>query len=147
MRGLMVGLIVLTASCTQAPPPSIDYTNSDVVAIGKQVYTRACASCHGVTLEGQPNWRQRDQMGYLPAPPQDKTGHTWHHHDELLFEIVKRGVLPDDPDYRSRMPAYEGILSDEEIWAVLAYIKSTWPEDVLEVHQEINDNAKAMMEH
>ncbi len=146
MRGLVFGLIVLTAACSKSPP-SIDYTNADVVASGKQVYARACVSCHGANLEGQPNWRQRDEMGYLPAPPHDKTGHTWHHHDQLLFEIVKRGVLPDDPNYRSRMPAYEGVLSDDDIWAVLAYIKSTWPEDVLKVHQEINDNAKAMMEH
>ena len=32
------------------------------------------------------------------------------------------------PGYESDMPAFEGILSDDEIVAVLAYIKSTWPE-------------------
>lgn len=29
-------------------------------------------------------------------------------------------------DYASDMPAFGGRLSDEEIWAVLAYIKSHW---------------------
>ena len=31
------------------------------------------------------------------------------------------------------MPAYRDILSDREIWAVLAYIKSQWPEEIREV--------------
>jgi mono/diheme cytochrome c family protein len=32
------------------------------------------------------------------------------------------------PDYQSDMPAFEGVLTDEEIRAVLAFLKSTWPE-------------------
>ena len=28
------------------------------------------------------------------------------------------------------MPAYEGKLTDEEIWNVLAFIKSQWPEEI-----------------
>lgn len=31
--------------------------------------------------------------------------------------------------YESDMPAFGGILSDDEIRAVLAFIKSTWPEE------------------
>lgn len=30
--------------------------------------------------------------------------------------------------YESNMPGFAGLLSDEEIRAVLAFIKSTWPE-------------------
>ena len=41
-------------------------------------YQEYCASCHGVNLEGQANWRSRNQDGTLPAPPHDETGHTWH---------------------------------------------------------------------
>ena len=36
------------------------------------------------------------------------------------------------------MPAYEGILSDAEIVAVLSYIKSTWPDEVRAGHDEMN---------
>jgi mono/diheme cytochrome c family protein len=34
------------------------------------------------------------------------------------------------------MPAFEDILTDDEIVAVLTYIKSTWPEDVQTMQQE-----------
>jgi mono/diheme cytochrome c family protein len=48
----------------------------------------------------------------------------------LLFNITKHGIERyAPPGYESDMPAFKGILSDEEIWAVLAYIKSNWPEE------------------
>lgn len=56
-----------------------------VVDLGKKVYDANCASCHGVKLEGEENWRERGPDGLLPAPPHDETGHTWHHPDALLL--------------------------------------------------------------
>src|SRR5690606_36381647 len=85
-------------------------------------------------LEGQPNWRQRRPDGRLPAPPHDATGHTWHHPDAVLMSILKNGMQPGTiaPEgYLSDMPAYEGILPDSEMRAVLAYIKSKWPQEAL----------------
>ena len=98
------------------------------LALGQEVYAQNCASCHGADLEGQPDWRRRLDNGRMPAPPHDETGHTWHHADKQLFTITKHGVDAVVPGYESDMPAFEGILSDAEIRAVLAYIKSTWPE-------------------
>ena len=49
-----------------------------VTKLGKTVYMENCASCHGAVLEGQVNWQQRDSDGYMPAPPHDVSGHTWH---------------------------------------------------------------------
>ena len=43
---------------------------------GEENYQAHCASCHGVDLEGQPNWRTMKADGSLPAPPHDETGHT-----------------------------------------------------------------------
>jgi len=98
---------------------------------GQTVYAQHCASCHGAALEGQPNWRQRLPTGRLPAPPHDATGHTWHHPDRILFEITKYGVERFAPaGYQSNMPRFAGVLSDDDIWMVLAYIKSQWPEQV-----------------
>ena len=56
---------------------------------GQRLYAYSCASCHGINLEGQPNWQSPDANAVLPAPPHDGTGHTWHHDDELLFEYTK----------------------------------------------------------
>ena len=115
-------------------------TDLAVVARGERVYAENCASCHGVALEGQPDWRRRDANGLLPAPPHDEHGHTWHHADDLLFEIVKYGParVIGDPTYRSAMPPYESILADEDIVAVLSWIKSRWPDEEREWQEEVN---------
>jgi mono/diheme cytochrome c family protein len=97
------------------------------VALGKVIYSEHCASCHGANLEGQPDWRERKLDGRMPAPPHDATGHTWHHPDEVLFGIIRQGVAAfAPPGYESDMPAFGGVLSDKEIRAVMAYIKTRW---------------------
>jgi len=45
--------------------------------------------------------------------------------------------------YPNNMPAYDGVLSDDEIIAVLSYIKSRWPAPVREQHDQINARANA----
>lgn len=117
----------------------IDPDDREKVALGARVYRENCASCHGVELEGQPDWRRRRADGRLPAPPHDASGHTWHHPDAQLFAITKFGPAAlAGGDYESDMPAYAGVLSDEEIWAVLSYIKSRWPQQVQERHDQIS---------
>lgn len=81
----------------------------------------------------------------MPAPPHDESGHTWHHTDEVLFGITKHGLVPGKygpPDYESDMPAFGGKLSDDEIWAVLAFIKSHWTtRELLDARAEMVRNA------
>ncbi|MFK7763031.1 MAG: cytochrome c [Roseobacter sp.] len=115
--------------------------NRDLVARGAGVYLENCASCHGANLEGKPNWRVIGADGRLPAPPRDASGHTWHHDSDTLFRLTKygTGALIGDPDYASNMPIYEGVLADDEIIAVLGYIKSTWPDDIRARHDEMEN--------
>lgn len=114
--------------------------DAEVLALGEKVYRAQCAACHGSHLEGQPNWRERGADGMLPAPPHDASGHTWHHPDELLFRITKHGVAKaaNLNDYRSAMPVYEGVLSDDEIVAALSWIKAQWPPKVRAQHDQMN---------
>lgn len=113
----------------------MDSTNPSLVDAGRTIYEQHCAACHGQKLEGQPNWRTRLPTGRLPAPPHDASGHTWHHPASVLFSITKEGVeAHTPPGYQSDMPAFSGILSDSDIWAVLSYIKSTWPMEVQQKH-------------
>jgi S-disulfanyl-L-cysteine oxidoreductase SoxD len=116
-----------------------------VLAQGQRFYVAHCAACHGAQLEGQPNWRERGPDGRLPAPPHDASGHTWHHPDEMLIRITKEGVakVAQLKDYVSAMPVYEGVLSDDEIVAVLSWIKSQWPADIRAKHDQINQQAQA----
>jgi mono/diheme cytochrome c family protein len=125
----------LLAGCGDAPPPDRVTQTRDpaVLARGEALYRQHCAVCHGARLEGQPDWRRRLPSGRLPAPPHDDSGHTWHHTGELLFNITKHGVKPPyaPPGYESDMPGFAERLSDDDIWAVLAWIGSHWSAEVL----------------
>lgn len=133
-------LASLLAACDRRPPNLLHPDDPQVMALGVKVYQAHCAACHGARLEGQPNWRMRDAAGRLPAPPHDASGHTWHHPDEVLFAITKHGVAKASnlKGYDSAMPAYEGVLTDAEIVAVLSWIKAQWPPDIRRQQDELN---------
>ncbi len=100
-------------------------------ARGQAIYAANCASCHGANLEGQENWRAPNEDGSFPAPPHDTTGHTWHHDDGMLLNYTKVGGQQameelGISDFKSAMPAFDGVLTDSQIDDVWAYIKSTW---------------------
>ena len=143
---LLVGVVIYYfSSPANEAAASIALKHNDVavVDLGQVVYAENCASCHGVALEGQANWRQRDADGYLPAPPHDETGHTWHHPDTYLFLMTKYGIEEMiGKTYPNNMPAYKDKLMDEEILAVLSYIKSTWSSRIQRQHNQINARAK-----
>jgi mono/diheme cytochrome c family protein len=144
MRSVIL-LAALAAGCGEPPvPPSrMDPADPARVALGAKIYAQHCAACHGAKLEGQPNWRQRLSNGRMPAPPHDEEGHTWHHPDDVLFGITKRGLKDyAPPGYESDMPAFGGVLSDDEIWAVLALIASHWKtKELLDARAEMLRNA------
>jgi S-disulfanyl-L-cysteine oxidoreductase SoxD len=152
MRLRAVGLIATGSAIAVAlgvwwmarssPPGILKPDDASVVAIGSKLYGIHCASCHGASLEGQAeDWRRRDADGFALAPPHDATGHSWHHPDRLLFDITKVGVevAANLPDYKTRMPAFEGVLDDEEIVAVLSFIKAQWPDDIRRRHDFLNE--------
>ncbi len=102
-------------------------------ARGAVLYAENCALCHGANLEGQPDWQTPGVDEVLPAPPHDRTGHTWHHGDKLLFDYTKLGgdqtlKQMGVADVKSGMPGFGGTLSDQEIWDILAFIKESWPD-------------------
>jgi len=105
---------------------------------GKAVYTANCAACHGAQGEGEPNWKVPDANGIYPAPPHDPSGHTWHHADALLLQVMREGSgMPN-----SKMPVYREILSDKEMEAVLAYIKTFLGPDEVAFQQQMNEQWK-----
>ena len=138
----LAAIAVWLSSHFNTPAPSYALRPNDpaTLALGENVYRQHCVACHGEKLEGQPDWRERNAQGLLPAPPHDATGHTWHHPDEVLFNLTKYGVARAArlKDYASAMPAYEGVLSDTEIVAALSWIKSTWPPQARAAQEEVN---------
>ena len=138
-------VIAAIGSAASAPLTAIaghEFDGRDIVQ-GKALYMEFCAACHGENLEGQPNWQLPNDDGILPAPPHDQSGHTWHHGNGLLFTytalggkaaLAKRGF----PDFKSGMPGFGEILSDDDIWTILAYIRSTWPQRIQSVQNVRN---------
>ena len=146
VAGIVAAALLIAASLSDLiasdEPTKPDPNDPALTARGKVVYAERCASCHGANLEGQPNWRKRLPNGRLPAPPHDRTGHTWHHSDRQLFDMIKNGTAGMVPGYEPDMPAYKDILSDADIWAVLSFIESTWPQDIRERQQRIKLQAQ-----
>lgn len=127
------------------PPKQPEQSDSEVGAV---LYAENCASCHGAQLEGEPDWRSPKDDGTLPAPPHDRTGHTWHHGDALLFDYTKLGgqaalEASGVTNFNSGMPGFGEQLSDQEIWDILAFIKSTWPDRMRET-QEVRTEGEQM---
>lgn len=99
--------------------------------LGQRLYRAHCATCHGPEGEGEPEWQSPREDGTYPAPPHDSSGHTWHHSDEVILDIIRRGgqAVYGREGFRSRMPAWGDALNDEEISAVLEHIKTFWGPD------------------
>lgn len=123
---------------------TIDAHDTAAIEKGRAIYAAHCAACHGANLEGQPNWERQLADGTYPAPPQDASGHTWHHSDTELFVMVRDGGDPDKTAPLSFMPSFGKSLSDDDIIAVLAFIKSSWPPDVLAAQERFSVGSYTM---
>ena len=147
-RSRMLALLAMTMTGTGLYAWLIRDTGPDPaqvaqIALGETIYAENCAACHGSNLQGQPDWKTPRPSGRLPAPPHDRSGHTWHHPDAMLFDIVKRGSdAVVGQGYESDMPGFGDVLSDGEIAASLAYIRSTWPEEIRAAQIERSAAAK-----
>ena len=140
-------VIVVASAIFLLAPPDVDESvvrlkpgDLKLVRLGADIYAQNCAACHGDDLKGEPDWMDTNPDGTLKAPPHDETGHTWHHQDDLLFRITKHGTAKAVglENFNSNMPAFEGVLTDTEIIAVLSWIKAQWPQEIRERHDLIN---------
>lgn len=88
----------------------------DLVQIGEPLYQQNCASCHGDANTRPP----------VPfAPPHTEDGHTWHHPDRNLVDWILDGV-----PLAEVMPEFRGRLTEDEVKAIVAYMKTFWPERI-----------------
>lgn len=83
--------------------------NERAIAIGAHGYAMNCASCHG--LHGKAGSIAPD----LRELPETDFGDQWY------IQKVREGYTRHG---MTKMPAYEGILSQEAMWAIRAYIDS-----------------------
>lgn len=88
---------------------------------GQTIFDRHCAACHGWNGEGT----GPDAFAQVPAPadlkwlartPKSRSG-------PYVYWTVAEG----GSDFGSEMPAFKRILSQEDIWAVAAYLRADMP--------------------
>jgi mono/diheme cytochrome c family protein len=155
----MVGLLFVTACSTptsspvatpdrpvSATLPPLPTLGSEEIELGHQVYLNHCAECHGADLEGEANWKTQNEDKSFRAPPHTADGHTWHHPDEQLLEAIRRGgarFKTLNLGGTSEMPAYEEILTEGEMLAVLTYIKSFWPDEIRAIQWQQTQQSQA----
>ena len=96
------------------------------VILGKKVYDKACAACHGILGNGQ-----GPAAKYMDPKPRDFTLGTYK------FRSTPSGEPPTFEDIKytikkglggTRMPGYEGLLTEKEIDHVVAYLQSLSPD-------------------
>jgi cytochrome c oxidase cbb3-type subunit III len=84
---------------------------------GERLYDAFCAECHGV--DGRGSWR----AALFLLRPGDLTDATRMraHSDTYLFDIIKHGGAPIG---RPGMPAFGAQLNDDDIEAVVRYVRT-----------------------
>jgi mono/diheme cytochrome c family protein len=131
----MLALLLAACSTPWSGDTQFRMGRSEDLVVGERLYESNCAACHGIDGEGQPDWKLPDANGVYPAPPHTTDGHTWHHADPLLLDIIANGGTPP----KSAMPGFEGQLNEAEMAAILAYIKTFWGKEE-RAYQELVTN-------
>ena len=121
-------------SAKETTPPPSDAERPAVS--GADLYVQQCATCHG-----------QDGAGLGPFPPLE--GSQWVVGDDdtairILLHGLQGRITVDDRVYNNVMPAFGRRLSDDEIAALLSFVRSSWgneaeaidPSDVSEVRQQ-----------
>ncbi|PTN11317.1 c-type cytochrome [Nitrosomonas aestuarii] len=100
--------------------------DTDQIKRGESVFQINCEGCHGKNAEGTVDWRKPNADGKFPPPPLNGTAHAWHHSTAVL----KKTILKGGPPEISAMPAWEGILTEQQVDDVVVWIKSLWPDEI-----------------
>ena len=98
--------------------PSVAWSAGDA-AKGKQKYQELCAACHGQSGKGD-----GPTAAALPVKPRNHTDAAYMSEltDQQIFKTIKEGG--DAVGKSSLMPKWGGILNDQQIDDLVAYIRS-----------------------
>jgi cytochrome c5 len=133
---LMIGVIILSALVLTAcgapkateepdkpvPAPYAGMTDpfigqADAIAAGKQIYTDNCASCHGDDAKGD-----GPAGASLDPKPADLVQALSEDQDDRVNWTINEGGAAVGKS--ASMAAWKGTLSQDEIWQVIAYLRT-----------------------
>lgn len=114
--------ITATFQTIEIPEEYRDLTNpfdgdEAQAAEGEVLYQANCASCHGVTGEGD-----GPAAGGLEPPPKNLAVEIDTLSDAYLFWRISDGGLM--APFNSVMPNWRGIMDEEQIWQVITYLRT-----------------------
>lgn len=93
--------------------------NAETLADGKEAFGHYCVACHG--MDGQNTGVPFvDHMS--PPVPSLASPEVQRYTDGQLKRILDYGISP------SGMPGSKGILSDDELWSIVVYLRHLPPE-------------------
>ena len=124
---------------TEAPLRDLIITSSPELQEGRRIYDLRCAHCHGDNGDGQlpVTIPTAEALGLHIVPPQDASGHTWMHPTQRLRAIIQTGV--ENPLQQFPMPGFNGVMTDEEIDLVIAYLALWWTEEQRAWQQQVTE--------
>ena len=145
-RGIVPGLLLVLAACRATPPGRIERAvvaqvkrnvtiggrrlrnplpaTEENSAKGLDLFSRHCIACHG--LDGQ-NTGVPFADSMSPPIPLLASHEIQEYKDGQLKWIIENGIFP------SGMPAWKGILDDQEMWAIVHYLRHLPPKGSLGV--------------
>jgi mono/diheme cytochrome c family protein len=156
-RGIVPGLLLVLTACRATPPGRFERAvvaqvkrnitiggrlvpdplpaTEETIAKGLDLFSRHCIACHG--LDGQ-NTGVPFADSMSPPIPLLPSHEIQKYKDGQLKWIIENGIFP------SGMPAWKGILDDEEMWAIVHYLRHLPPKGSLGVptfYEGIRSNA------
>lgn len=111
LKGLILLAAIIISSYALATFGSANINTTHSVADGNALYAAKCAICHGKDGRGLPNWRSKGQPDFTDAKWQKSRT------DAQIADATKNGK-------GKFMPAFKAKMSDEEITAVVARVRS-----------------------
>jgi cytochrome c-550 PedF len=100
--------------------------NKQAIGIGDSAYAQNCARCHGLqAISGgiAPDLRQLDR-DCLTQKDETKKQACFKEIDGYYASSVRKGKVRNGAVY---MPPFEGIFSQEAVWAIKSYLESVRP--------------------
>lgn len=119
---LVFSLLVLTYSFSSDTFKENRWYSKQQVSIGKNLFIKNCAVCHGKKAEKTISWKKTLSDGSYPPPPLNGNAHAWHHPKSQLKRIISKGGIL----YDGKMPGFESILSESNMEAIISYFQNFW---------------------
>lgn len=89
-------------------PPEKDLASAVWIEKGQELFAQSCAYCHGMKGDAGRTKSFAERPGWPPAK---------------IYAVISKGRIRG----ANKMPSWEGLIPEDDIWKIVAYIKSLTP--------------------